>query len=200
MKPYQNLNIESLDGEVWIDIPNYDGIYSVSNYGRVKSERRPNPNGRQWLSERILRQTIGWSNPNNIKERSKSLRVTLCVNRKKKGFSVSTLVGMVFIGGLKDGQVYSKKNKIWDDCRADNLEILSFSDCFKLAYEKGNNLRKKKVLIPYKPKYKYLRDDGKYFTRKQLIDEYGKHAGENVNHASHNGRTAYGHHWKAELI
>lgn len=31
------LTIESLDGEEWEDIPDYEGLYQVSNFGRVKS-------------------------------------------------------------------------------------------------------------------------------------------------------------------
>ena len=29
--------IEDLDGEIWKDIQNYEGLYKISNFGRVKS-------------------------------------------------------------------------------------------------------------------------------------------------------------------
>lgn len=35
-----NLDINSLPGEFWLDIVNHEGIYQISNYGRVKSSKR----------------------------------------------------------------------------------------------------------------------------------------------------------------
>lgn len=40
MKPYENLSLEDMPGEIWQDIPGYRGHYLVSNLGRVKSVRR----------------------------------------------------------------------------------------------------------------------------------------------------------------
>ena len=40
MEIYQNLSLEDLPNEVWKDIPNYEGLYQVSNLGRVKSLER----------------------------------------------------------------------------------------------------------------------------------------------------------------
>lgn len=35
------LSLEDFEGEVWKDIPNYNGIYQASNLGRIKSISRP---------------------------------------------------------------------------------------------------------------------------------------------------------------
>lgn len=32
--------IENLEGEIWKDIKNYEGLYKISNHGRVKSLER----------------------------------------------------------------------------------------------------------------------------------------------------------------
>ena len=42
--------------EIWKDIPGYEGLYQISNFGRVKSLKRPyeNNGGIQWTKERIL--------------------------------------------------------------------------------------------------------------------------------------------------
>ena len=37
MLPYQNLFLEDMPGEVWKDVPGYEGHYQVSNLGRAKS-------------------------------------------------------------------------------------------------------------------------------------------------------------------
>ena len=37
MKAYENLSLEDMEGEVWKDVVGYEGLYQVSNLGRVKS-------------------------------------------------------------------------------------------------------------------------------------------------------------------
>lgn len=55
-----NTQIENLDGEVWKDVVGYEGLYQVSNMGRVKSVKRvvnsTNPK-QSWktINERILK-------------------------------------------------------------------------------------------------------------------------------------------------
>lgn len=56
-KIYNNLQLEDLPNEVWVDVYGYDGIYEVSNLGRVKSLERYVSNGRggkMSVKERIL--------------------------------------------------------------------------------------------------------------------------------------------------
>src|SRR3712207_198832 len=38
--PYQNLSLDDIEGEIWEDIPGFDGYYLISNFGRVKRQRR----------------------------------------------------------------------------------------------------------------------------------------------------------------
>lgn len=37
MLPYQNLSTEDMPGEIWKDVPGWEGLYQISNYGRAKS-------------------------------------------------------------------------------------------------------------------------------------------------------------------
>lgn len=37
MKIYQNLSLENLPDEEWRDVVGYEGLYQVSNLGRIKS-------------------------------------------------------------------------------------------------------------------------------------------------------------------
>ena len=37
MEIYQNLSLEDLPNEEWRDVVGYEGLYQVSNLGRVKS-------------------------------------------------------------------------------------------------------------------------------------------------------------------
>ena len=37
MEIYENLSLEDMEGEVWKDIEGFEGMYQISNMGRVKS-------------------------------------------------------------------------------------------------------------------------------------------------------------------
>lgn len=37
---YENLQLEDLENEIWVDAFGFDGIYEVSNLGRIKSLQR----------------------------------------------------------------------------------------------------------------------------------------------------------------
>lgn len=54
MLPYQNLSLEDMPGEIWKDIPQFEGLYMVSSLGRIKSVGTPGLKG--WKGQtRILR-------------------------------------------------------------------------------------------------------------------------------------------------
>ena len=69
--------------EIWRDIKDYEGLYQVSNWGRVKSL-----NYRRTVKERVLK-------PN--KHKSGYLQVTLCKNGKLKHYLVHRLVTEAFL-------------------------------------------------------------------------------------------------------
>jgi len=204
--PYLNYQIDDLDGEQWCDIIGYDGIYLVSNLGRVKSYQREinmGVKGCKIQPARVMKQQVSKSNFNNIKEPSKDLKVTFCVDNIKKTYHVTTLIGNAFIGELKENEVYSKKNKLWCDNRAENLIIMNKSDDVMLSYEKGNNLRKKKhMCFNHEAKYIYKREiDGKTFIGgKGLSDEYKKDVRPNIDKAIKKNSIAYGSFWSRASI
>ena len=76
--------------EIWKDVPNYEGLYQVSNFGNVKSVSRNinNNGGFQVLSEKMLVQSV-----NN----KGYCRVELSKDGKRKPFSVHRLVAEVFV-------------------------------------------------------------------------------------------------------
>ena len=59
MKPYENFSLEDILGEVWKDIPGWEGIYQISNFGRVKAIARTVKDGRgsmHYVKTRIIKQ------------------------------------------------------------------------------------------------------------------------------------------------
>ena len=49
--------IEELDNEVWKDILDYEGLYQVSNLGRVIRIGRKKTRGNKYILDRVLKQT-----------------------------------------------------------------------------------------------------------------------------------------------
>lgn len=70
--------------EIWKDIAGYEGLYQVSNWGRVRSFG----NGKNYKYGRILKQS---------KNGSGYLFVCLCKNGKKKNYTIHRLVSETFI-------------------------------------------------------------------------------------------------------
>lgn len=67
--PYVDISSPLLSGEIWKDIPDFDGSFQISNIGRVKSLDRTVSHSRcgtQFVKGRILKQNLKWHN-NNFK-------------------------------------------------------------------------------------------------------------------------------------
>lgn len=95
--------------EIWKDIEGYEGLYKVSNLGRVKSLNY-NHTGK----EKILRPK---------KERNGYLRVNLYKNGKNKMFTVHRLVAEAFLENPDNLPQINHKNEIKTDNSVNNLEF-----------------------------------------------------------------------------
>ena len=96
--------------EVFKDVPNYEGIYQVSNFGNVKSLK--------WNKEIILKQGIS----------SRYLEVKLRKENNSKNVKVHVLVAMAFLNYKPNGKqdfVIDHKNGVRTDNRLENLQIVT---------------------------------------------------------------------------
>lgn len=84
--------------EIWKDIKNYEGLYQVSNLGRIKSLPR---NG-TILSEKIIK-----TKPNKCGY----LRICLHKNNTKSFWSVHRLVAQAFISNPNNYLQVNHKNR-----------------------------------------------------------------------------------------
>ena len=102
--------------EVWRDIDGYEGLYQVSDQGRVKSLERTyiDKIGRErYVKERILKPVLthyGY------------LRIELCASGKRKMFSVHRLVCQAFHENPENKLDVNHINENKTDNRACNLE------------------------------------------------------------------------------
>lgn len=100
--------------EEWKPVWGYEGIYEVSNLGRVRSVDRLNSYGRKNRGK-LLKQT---PLPD-----TRYLYVKLLKDGKSKMFKIHRLVAMTFIGEPKNGEVV---DHIDGDRQNNNLENLRF--------------------------------------------------------------------------
>ena len=109
--------------EEWKNIEGYEGLYQVSNMGRIKSLRYNNTK-----ESRIMTPVI---------TRNGYLMVVLCVNKKQKGFCVHRLVANTFIPNIEMKSQVNHINGIKTDNRVENLEWVTPKENTNKAYETG---------------------------------------------------------------
>jgi hypothetical protein len=102
--------------EIWKDIEDYEGLYQVSNLGRVKSMLRKVPHlcGYRTIPERIIKASVSSTTGYMI--------ISLCKNSTYKLYLVHRLVAEAFIPNPDKLPYVNHKNEIRIDNRADNLE------------------------------------------------------------------------------
>lgn len=128
---YNNFSTDYLPNEIWIDVFGFDGLYEVSNLGRVKSVGRfvkTCGGGERWNKERILRQG------------NKTRCVTLSIECKPYSFTVQRLVYESFNQDFvdeKNNEVVERINKIKDDNRLENLRKVTRKQSRKNTTDKG---------------------------------------------------------------
>lgn len=134
--------------EQWQDIPNYDGKYQISNYGRVKSVTRMAWNGHSYreIPEKILKQR---------KWNGRYWQVKLSKNGKVNTFYVHRLVGQAFVEGYEKGLVINHKDNNGFNNYFGNLEWISQKDNVNHAWDIGacetvREAAKKQCLINFK--------------------------------------------------
>ena len=95
------IGLEEPKQEIWKDIPNYEGLYQVSNFGNVKSLKRY-VKGKvedRLQKENILSKRLVGDIGNQY------YAVTLCNNKDRKQIKISVLVAMAFLNHIPNGYV-----------------------------------------------------------------------------------------------
>lgn len=142
--------------EIWKDIKGYEGLYQVSNLGRVKSL-----NYKQTKKENVLKCCKN--------SRGYSL-LTLTKNKTVKSYNVHKLVAETFIPNLQNKFCVNHINGIKTDNRVENLEWCTLNENMQHSVRiLGNN----KSLFttdnnPSKGKF------GKYSCSSKKINQYDK--------------------------
>ena len=148
--------------EIWKDIEGYEGLYQVSNFGRVKSlDRYVLRNGNSLFVKGIVLSQL-----NN----RGYLTVRLCNSGKYKNYFVHRLVACAFVENLNN---YTEVNHIDEDKHNNDFRNLEWCDRkYNVNYgsraDKFSNSMKGKLAWKNNPRYgKIGTMTGKYLTPEQ---------------------------------
>lgn len=106
--------MEKLKANIWFDIPNYEGLYSVTWDGQVYS----------WKTKKILKPDLAKG----------YLRVTLCKNKIHKRYLIHRLIAFIFLDNTNNKKFVNHidGNKLNNHVR--NLEWCTASENEKHSY------------------------------------------------------------------
>ena len=129
MEIYQNLSLEDLPNEEWRDVVGYEGLYQVSNLGRVKSlEVKFKNSFYNKKREKIMSQHDNWKG---------YLTISISINGKSKKEYVHRLVANSFIYRDEDKVEVNHKNLNKKDNNINNLEWVSKKENMRHARING---------------------------------------------------------------
>ena len=161
--------------ELWLDIEGYEGLYLISNTGKVKS----------LISNKILRGSLDKDGYN---------QVVLYKNGKGKTRKVHRLVGLSFIPNPENKPVINHIDCVRDNNVVSNLEWATHKE--NVNHGNATQLRAEKQSVPI---IQYTKD-GQYVNTYDSAMEAGRQLGIAQGNISKvcrgQNKTAYGYIWK----
>ena len=171
--------MDNFEKEIWKDIKGFEGLYRVSNLGRVKSLKRS-----YRLKEKILKPLINKG----------YYQVELCKNSKVRFYYVHRLVWEAFNGSIPENMQVNHLNEIKTDNRLENLNLMTAKENLNWG-TRNERMAKSKS----KPVLQFTLEDiliKEYPSTHQAYRETG-FANQHISDCCNGKRkTAYGFKWK----
>lgn len=164
--------------EIWRDIRDYEGLYQVSNYGRVKSLEKIvyASDGRIFHFEEKIRRPQKTRN---------YLQVILFKNGEHKAKYVHVLVAEAFLGPRSDGYDIDHIDHNPQNCRLDNLRYLPIKE--NRGKDKGKKVLQCTLDNEFVKEWSSIAD----------VERETGYSNKNINKCClHKRKTAYGFIWR----
>ncbi len=156
--------------EIWKDIKGFEGLYQISNLGRVKSFNFWN--GRKYLTkEKIIK---GWVRKPNKNWNYQCLIVNLSKNKTRNAFRVHRLVAETFIPNPDNKPEINHIDFNPLNNRVDNLEWCTHKENMNWSAKSGrmrklDTLQEKQIIKLYKNKTPFSEIEKKFSISKTTI-------------------------------
>ena len=176
--------MDNFRNEEWRDIPNYFGLYQVSNYGRIKSLERIDAIGRK-RKEKILKLRIN---------RTGYYIVDLSKNSIVKKYQVHRLVYEAFNSQIPENMQVNHINEVKSDNRLENLNLMTPKENtnFGTGIERSAKKRSK-VVLQFTLEDVFIKE---YPSIRQAERETGFGHGYICDCCKGKYKTAYNYKWK----
>lgn len=145
-----------MENEVWKDISGYEGLYQVSNYGRVKSvgkivngSNQYGINFQYFRKDKILKP---------IRDNWGYLRVSLYKDNIKMAKRIHRVVAETFMPNNHNYTIINHKNGNKEDNSVDNLEWCSQSHNVLESYRLGLQKPQTKKVLQYDLQNNFIRE------------------------------------------
>jgi hypothetical protein len=192
-----------MENEIWRPIKGYEGLYEVSNFGRIKSVERIIRSGKGYGCHKYGGKLLKFGGSLGYK------RVSLCKERRISTYSVHRLVAEAFIPNPDNKPEIDHINTIRDDNRVSNLRWVTKSENARNQISSSKRIKNKsdgsakitgKLNKLSKPIVAVNIETGEEIRFDCLKDAY--RSGFNIAHVSeciNNGRNKYkGYEWYEE--
>ena len=155
-----------MKNEIWMDIPHYEGLYQVSNFGRVKAleRKRVNHTGGEWIQPECI-MSISYTTDGYEK-------VSLTdANHNRKTERIHRLVALAFVPNPLNLPEVNHLNCVRDDNRPENLEWVTHAENNAYTSKYGHKSNKKIKCIETGEVFYNLSECCRqaFFNRKYLI-------------------------------
>lgn len=158
--------------EIWKDIKNYEGIYQVSNLGRVKSRKKIlKPGGKEYHTVRLSK------------------------NGEQRTFYIHRLVADAFIPNPMGKEQVNHKDEDKYNNNINNLEWVTFKENMNHGTKQD---RESKIKTKYHVEQYDLNDNliKKWFNLREIILNTNYNKSNIQNCCTGKSKTAYGYKWR----
>lgn len=174
MEHYKNLSLNDIEGEKWLPVKGYEGLYEISSFGRVKSSNKK-LGKRKRKYPIILKQHF---------DRYGYLQVLLSREGVSRSTKIHRLVATAFIPNPLNKPTVNHKWGIKIDNRVSELEWFTVAEqtkhsyavlkrkCSPSSFKKGKDNKKSKIVYQYDLEGNFI---NKFYSVREAERETGIH-------------------------